>query len=817
MRSLMSVLAQKVHWITRRWGRWLMPKFKVVQSKRGPDTMESVPEKGGVSGQASTDAAGSGVVTGADLLAFAERHVNDHDEREPGRRATVHGSRQVWDISSKTLERIKTALYEVARHFEPEAGSSPRRLRAALAGHVGPGLLTWDSQAGVGGAGDWRRFLELVTQATGGSKQYVGAARSLLDLAATHCVIPRTVRHDLDPASESGAWAELREDWIKAIRGRSDRVHEGVGGLLDGCYRVGIDPTERLERKEWGRVIAHLEDHFDIEDIDPRLRSAIRGSYRALLDVKCIDGPQWDATKRRRDRGVMLISTGHLKQIAKDYGREGKQPGVAHASSAHATKQKVEEVHPWPGCEGHSGLIEGPFGLRAALLCFTAPQRVLNDLHLPSPSSWPRSHIRGLTGNSHRRWRIKTCQANLQLIFFYAGWLQRSKGIDFSQPEADLRVLLDEANVRAFFRAVCSGTVSTKNQLRRMLVLLARLASPFAEAVAVRLDATELADRFARVSALSNSSGTVDGFASLNRQISEDLEDTYDRSSEIAREVEDAWTDFQSLAEFAYDQMCCVRETLIRLIEQEGGGTLEELVSQVQDGSLQMSRRLAFLIRGALIWADQLQIPLRVATMSKVDLNDRTHNRRFERLRARIAGWKFKDGKKKPFRPNYRKRPASTYPQWLYRLYVMPGGARDVLRTDRRGVVHQVEAYYVPCLNSTGTRLSEGAFNNIVRSALKAALDHDPESLGGLRYDDLVANTSTHRFRHAFATKMVAAGLLDEAADCLRHSSTDMIKRVYSARDERDHDPSASLNEGESSQGRTNEPDAPDGSVSNDE
>ena len=817
MKSFLSVLARKVRWLTRKWGRWLMPTHKAVQSDRDSVVTNGVPGKGRDPYQESIDPAGSGVVTGADLLEFAERHVNDDEDRTAGRRATVHGSRQVWNVSSKTLERIKTALYEVARYFDPEAGSSPRKLHAALAGHVGPELLVWDPNAGVGGAGDWRRFLDLVAEVTGGSRRYVGAARSLLDLAATHCVIPRTVRHDLDPAFESGAWVELREDWMKAIRGRADRIHEAVGELLDGCYRVGVDPTEGLEQTEWTRVLEHLEDHFHFAEIDSRLRTAIRGAYRALVEAGCIDGPPWDATERRRARGVVLIRTRHIEEIAQDYGREGDQPGAHHASNAHAEKKRVEEVHPWPGCERFSGLIEGPFGLRAAVLTFTAPHRILKELNLPSPTSWPGQPIRGLTVNSYRRWRIGTCRSNLRLIFFYAGWLQRAKNIDFSRPEADLRVLLDEDNVRAFFRAVCSGTVSTKNQLRRTLVLLARLASPFAEAVAVQLEARELARRFARVSAVSNSERTTGGFASLNSQISEDLEDTYDRSADIAREVENAWTDLETVADFAYDQMCSVRDTLIRLIEYEGGGTLEELVSGVEDGSYEMSRQLAFHIRVALIWADQLQIPLRVATMSLMNVEDRMHNRDFRRLRARIPGWKFKDGKSKAFRPNYRKDPRSPYPQMLYCLYVTPGGARDVLRTGRDGAVRRVQAFYVPCLNSRSARLSRPTFNRIIRAGLEAALAYDPTCLRGLRYEDVAKHTSIHRFRHAFATKMVAKGLLDQAADCLRHSSTEMIKRVYAARDERDHDPGASLNGKDSAEDSEEKPDEPEGSDSDGE
>lgn len=793
MPLFLSALIKDAQRVTRNWGQWLMQKVRAAHARVASTKERRLSESSEWPQSGASHGATSVISNGEDLLAFAEAHVSEEDRR-PGRRATVHGSRQVWDISPKTLERIKAALYQVARHFDPEVGSSPARLREALRRHVGPELFVWDSRAGVGGAGDWGPFLEIVEEATKASKESVGAARSLLDLAATHCLIPRTVRHDPQRTSGSAAWTELQARWTELIRGRTDRIHEGVGGLLDGCHRVGADPNRHMEAENWSRVIAHLEEHFHIEKIDARMRSAVRGAYTALLQTGVIDGPGWNATRRRRRQGVILVSQSHIKQIAEAYGQERRQPGVTAAIEALETKRRVEELHPWPGCESYHGLVEGPFGLRAALLSFTAPQYALNDLDLPAPSSYPRddSQIRTLTGNSKKRWRTATCETNLRLIFFYAGWLRQQERVDFSQPDADLRVLLDEQNVRAFHRAVCAGKVATENQLRRTLVLLARLASPFAEGVAVRLRAIELADRFKRVSGMTNSSQTVDGFVSLNRQVSENLGDPLDRTREIARDVEDLWTDGGRVADFAYDQMEKVKKTLIQLIQKKGRGTLQEMVTSTQQGSFKMSKDLALLIRSTLMWADQLQIPLRPATMVLMDFEDRIHNDAFERLNACIPGWKFKDGKQKPFRPNYRRDPRSPYPTRLYRLYVMPGGARDILRMDRRGKMHPTEAFYVPS-HPGQSRLSPNAPQRIVRTALKRALEVKPNYLGGLQYEDLKPVTTSHKFRHAFATRLVAAGLVEEATHCLRHWSTEMVRRVYSAIDERDHDPGASL------------------------
>jgi len=731
-------------------------------------------------------------LTAADLLDFAEGKITA-TKGTAGRRVTSDSSREVWEISKPNFTKMKTALYAVARMFEPEVGQSSTKLRKALQEHVTDAFFTWDPDGGNDGGGEWTTLLSAVSRATDKNADSIGAAKKLLDLAATHGFIPRTVRHEPGFQPVRADWAKVYNRWKGRVRSKG-RVSHAIIELLRACDRLGLDPTGDIQSHQWAAVIEHLERHFDGAGIDSRTRSAIRGTYRQLEAAGEIDGPHWDGRKRMRDAGLRLLAASTIRAIAEAYGSDRDQPGVKALLSAKRLKADVRDHFPWPGCEKYTGLIEGPLGLRAALTCFVVPEDRLKPLGIPARSVYPRSPIRGGSNRSSAAWRVATCEINLSEVLYYAGWLEREAGVDFGAPGADLRVLLNEGHLQRFYKAVVDEGLSTKGTLRRIAIRLARFASPFAESVALRMGDEPLADQFARVSALLNSRKAVDGYPAWTQVLRQKGNDVISRARKTAREVEEAWTGGRQVAKYAHEQMRRVLDAQVVRLEKESGLRLEAQVQGLATGDFRPGLGWALDVQAALMWADQIHVPLRPATMWKLDASERIHDRGFTWIRARIPGVKMKRGGQDDFSPNYRRAKDSPYPAPLYQLHVLAGGARELLRTNTSGRHQPVPAFYVPNVRTTEeTRLSSPQLTRVLRRGLRNALEHVPTCLRGVTYDEVKPQCTPHKFRHAFGTRMVSAGLLIPAAEYLHHTSLEMLRRVYSAQSEKDFDPSADL------------------------
>lgn len=709
----------------------------------------------------------------ADLLVFAEKQVVASTRRAGAR--GKEASRKVESITASTHTNIRAMCGAIAKLLGP--GQNPDQVLQQVGGEH----FVWDEQAG-----EWSSFLQLVRQAVKESSvqketgyRYVGAARTLLDMAATHGWIARTPRHSDGYEPVPAAWTEIYNDWRKRLSGKGlDRLCRALMLLFEACARLDQHPAEA----DWESVIEHMEDWFGGTDLSSTERTSVRRTYRALRDSGLASGPEWDGRARQRESGITLLSVSAIKWVAQHYGTgpDGNGEGLREA---------IRGRHlPWKGWEEYEdGLVSGTYGLRRALLFFTAGAGDARLLKLPSRGVFPRERIRGTTRRSDLAWRVSTVEKNLSRLLHVAGWMGRECGVDWS--ECDLRTLLDLDLVEEYLReAYASSDFITLGSARHAVQILARLASPYAEKVALDEGDEKLADRMQRVSMKLSSPVAVGGEPSWMTTVKQDLAEEHAEAIQRRKafRIEDVWTNQKAAADFAYCQLRLILDSTLQALEA-AYGPLSKQIGAIERGDSDLfDHKWARRVRDALYWQDQLIVPLRAATSRRLNLADRRHTADYGRIFAHINAKKMKSPGNGDFRPNYTQG-ADGYCRDLYCLYVMDGGARDVLLTAESGDVKDVDAFYVSDrTRSSSHRLSGSAFRNIVRRVVRRAED----VLNGVSFEELdEANVlGTHFFRHAFATFLVRNGRLEVAALYLHHANLDMLRRVYAATSAADYD-----------------------------
>jgi hypothetical protein len=709
----------------------------------------------------------------ADLLAMAEEHVVTGAGRVGARAKDT--SRKVESISPSSLTNMRAMCGTIAEFLGP--GQDPDHVLTQVSGEY----FIWDDQDE-----DWSSFLRLVRQAVkqSGVKRdtgyrYVGAARTLLDLAATHGWIARTPRHQDGYEPVPAAWSDIHNAWREKMLGEGlDRLRRSLMLLFEGCARLDEHPTDA----DWEAIIEHMEHWFRGTNLSSSERSSVRRTYRALREKGVISGPEWDGRARQREAGISLLSQSEIKWVAQRYGTG--PDGTGEGLKAAIRRQRL----PWKGWEAYEdGLVSGPYGLRRALLAFTAGAGNARLLELPSRATFPRVRIRGTTRRSEKAWRVATAEKNLSLLLHVAGWMARERDVDWSK--CDLRTLLDLDLVEAYLReAYASDDFITLDSARDRVQILARLASPYAEKVALDDGDDALADRMQQVSMKLSSTVAVDGDPSWMTTLKQDLaeEDHEAVQRRKARRIEEVWTNQQTAADYAYRQLRRVRDFTLQVLGADYGPLAEQVAAIAGGNTASFDRKWAGRIRDALYWQDQLVVPLRAATSRRLNLGDRKHTADYDRIFAHISAKKMKSPENGDFQPNYT-RGADGYCRDLYRLYVMSGGARDVLVSTGSGTVGKVDAFYVPDLQrSSSGRLTGSAFRNIVRRVARQAED----ALEGVSFAELdeAHVLGTHFFRHALATFMARNGRLEVAALYLHHANLDMLRRIYSATSAADYD-----------------------------
>jgi len=713
----------------------------------------------------------------ADVLGFAKGAVDETSVRKPGRRNLTTESRQVLTLTKSQFEKGRAALNKVGQYLHPDLPKGEANAR------VGSEHLLWNPTAGVGGRGDWA-ILDIVRSA-GGTAQHVGDARTVMDLAATHQLITSTRRHDPEYCPVPTAWADIHRRWSALVRGHP-RCEWAVYELLaavsttHGTHRS----PDRLTPSEWGSVIGHCEAQWETTGtLSPARRSEVRAAYRALHSAGVVQGPPWDGHQRQMEEAVCVFPGAFVEDLAFTYCWDRPDESRLPGYDAEVWRAAPPEIA--------SLMREGPFSLHRVVLHFTETDpKLLEDEGIPPRDMWPREAHRMHSGKSGTAYKTATLVANLRLLGLYLGVLKEHEGLDFG-PESS--TTLDEALsvelLDAFYR---HGTrYTTKETIRRTMIVLARIASPFGEGTALLENlGDEVADRMAQVSKLANSpSGVkVDGQrrTSYAKAARSDLKTqrqrnvTYDLR-EISERTNEAWClvtgqqhGFLGFIQVMEFQRRCALTAL-------GADDFREVV---ESGDVDLSREQAVRVRAAAMLQDDMVVPLRTGTMLK--MTREAHRRD---LGGTIVGhypaWMMKasDSAVGDLRVLYWDPGVLTsrYDPYLFDLYV--AHARHVLAPGNR------TRFWVPDVagREEPHRHWGGISGAVPRSVLRTAVEewasrHEIDASPLFVAYGNGTPVTWHRLRHLFARFWCARRQTEMAARLLHHSSLDQVMEVYGRR-----------------------------------
>lgn len=400
-----------------------------------------------------------------------------------------------------------------------------------------------------------------------------------------------------------------------------------------------------------------------------------------------------------------------------------------------------------------------------------------------------------------------------------AGWISQHRDVDWGAEGNDLRVLLQRDHLEAYYNARDRDDSISPQTLERYFSHVARLASPFLEKVALEDGDVELADRLLSISRLLSAPrtgvevpGSDDGrswIEELRDQQQEAELSTVERLRRKAETVERVWTDGRRVAEFAHLQHWRILEAYLARLEERYGSLSQQVEAtsqgrdRVEDEEGVTYRKLghtwAERVRDAILWADQVVVPLRPKTIERLASEDRKNDDRYKEIHGEVPEWKFKTAiRGGVFDPIYRNGGVSddAYPRLLYQLYVMPGGVREQLLTRADGSRWRAdpdetepdepdEPFYVHSVHRTDEPwVRRGKQPEFFNRVAGRALEYDPDALNGVTYEDLDAENgllAAHQFRHALGTILVAHDNVIAAATYLQHSNWNMLRDVYAA------------------------------------
>lgn len=743
-------------------------------------------------------------ITLLDLRNLAEAAVDPEKKNGPGRRAKHQASRRLTSISKGQWVGIRAVVNTIGAYL-----ARPNETVDKALVRVDFRYFTWDAQA-RSGEGEWSRFLDLARTASEAKhgprhsnlSNHLGSACLLLDLAASQGWIGHSPRHSDAFTAFPAEWAALHNHWRECLRQAKPGISHPafvVRELLGACFVTEVHPSTA----NWSRIADYLEDRWRSNEVASTMRSNVRMGYRALQRVGLVPATfQWPS---RRDR-LSIVASKAISDIAAAYGANTnadvvpprlevpgkKRPQVTKRPSGPIWRAPDDRL--WGDWKPDArGLVEGSYGLKRLLEYQCVPDSRTAKLYkLPPRGNFPREVIR--PSNRQRNsepWRAGTVETHLRRICSYAGWLEQNLGIDFSSSGSDLRVLLDEENIDAYSTAVTRGDVSTQGALHLLVISLARIASPYLEAVALREGDRELADRMARVAALLDSPKLIDGEESLASSLRESKQERAERIRAHAKKVEAVFTRDQQSFSHAYFAFVKVRTALVELAVRAAGGlSLNEQIDAVA-GAKCFGRDWAWLIQAAQYQQDQLVAPLRTRAVCLQTVamrsggGDGTRGRFSARFPAKIM----KSGR--PFSVEYlsaaNNLPGSpAFEIWdprIYALHLAPGGAREILLTNGSGFRRKTDAFYVldaaEC-RSEGPRWTPSALTNVRRRIFNATQELTGLPIAAeLEAEGVLGN---HSCRHGFGSLFAPRDLLF-AARHLDHADIKTTIAYYCAPD----------------------------------
>lgn len=747
----------------------------------------------GATNQVRYAAARVWAITLADLLERAGPCVNPVKRGSRGRRAKIGESRAVEELTGAQFQQIRATVNKIGDYLAHEGESREAALRK-----VGIHHFVWSTSAS-GADGDWVRFLDLARRASEhksglGHKSLdndIGAARTLLDLAATHGWIARTQQHAENFERIPGEWAGIFEEWRETLltcwktNTQTGNTNQAIRELLGACAALQTTPDDA----EWGAVLEWLEEHWEENDTPSHVRTYARRAYRDLREEELIDGPELPFGGRER---VALVPTSCVCTIAEAYGSD-----LNGARDGEHWRRPPTDV--WDGwMRPARGLVEGTYGLRSFVEYQTIPFARATAFDLPQRARFPRDRLREQTRRSRTAWSAGSIRIYLKRLMLYAGWLKEHKAVDWTQPGQDLRVILDRSHLRAYWGAVMRDGFSTPTQLDGLLILLSRMASPYLEAVALNEGNEEMANQMRDLSLLMDSEQGLGGEGESWRALLEpETNDPVEVVKEQARKVENALTQRGRLGETAYEVLVRIRDVLIAdAVRLAGGLDLDEQLRAVRQDE-RFNREWARRIQEIQLLQDSLVAPLRTRTLRLMDVSMRYPGRGAceGRIHAEYPWWITKS--KRNFNPEYLRaddnhRDSSVWRVFdprVYGLYLMDGGAREILLTCEDGSLWPSQAFFVPdvvnaqaSIDVRDARLTTSALSYIRRRMFEAAC-----AQVGLPDWEILrteGGTANHNMRHAFGTFHAKKGDLYYASKYLQHKDIKTTEMHYSANDE---------------------------------
>lgn len=717
------------------------------------------------------------------LLHMARAHVSDEVTARPGRRATADaaGSREIWTVTRRQLAMIETAtrklVLELVPPSRPQSDDTAEEKEARLAkglARIGLPLLVWSDGAGPHAHGDWA-ILETADAAfrtlnRNTRHRYIGALRTLLDLAATHGFL---VRREVHGASHRlpEDWSEVLEEWDRRIRevrpGRAILTSHLTRLLLllgESHHPETVDPLQLTEAQS-SRFLQHVDAVVRASrSLRKHHRVELNSLLRGLIDSGIVKGDRDRVVDLRRSpQRKNAFSTANYLAIAREFCSRSRSTDANYGLFRALGRGAFFDP-------------ESAYGLPRLIDWFTIvrlSERKRRDMS--AIAAFPTSKVRGTGGLSGRPWTEPTITVHLELLGMYLGYLARHHALDLDGP-ADARTIFTQENVDAFTRAVDEGWTTAHRGLD-ILYHIGMYCSPCLEESARKAGESVQADAFRDLADYIAGRGSLgatgwDGttlHSSLRQEWAQD-QDAIERQRRRAQAVQACYERAMGV-DYAYIGQVQLRNAMIRRLCREfASPDLDTLRTRIEEGSRPLTPSEFHRIRDVQAWADALAAPLRRRTVSLLDPSEFQEGAG-GKLTICVPGTKMKVPRNGDYQLLIGIRDPGTAHEMRYRfdlrdLYVAARahlGLQDapwICQPDGRPLAPESISYLY------GRTLRYGA----------EELGVDPDPI--LRQDGVA---SSHAFRHAAATYMVAHGHLDLARRMLHHKGLDTILKVYSA------------------------------------
>lgn len=658
-------------------------------------------------GYTRTSCAGTPVSL-ATLVERARGLIDATHKPETGRRAT----RELTAINESQFTVIRVGAGAAA-----EMIVNDRRLLS----HVGADRLEWVSGSGEAGRGEWQIVMDVMTwsdrealdayvkkngSAMGWTpklnaearKKQVGGLRMLLDLSATHGLIPRGGAVP-DVAVPAATWqpeiASLNRQ-VRAAGTVSQTSHNVTGGLtLLALYATRLGFTSSSVT-DWEAVRARIE--ADADRLTASQFSNARYVFNGLVEAKLVEARVWEHREHRRLSAFEYAN----------YNQAGEELDFS--------QWRLKSSGEFP-----TALVEGPFGLKAYGLWTRLAKSELAANKLP-PRLWvnptPGQMVKAAKKQSLFRLKPHVLASRLRSIGQHLGWLAARKGIDWTT--ADLAVACNPDYLEEHRKE--RGKASRDTTLARVAQDLAVIASPFLQAQAEILASA--------ATARGDTSGAAEYTAASQRFLDWGTRlrvlyyENESSKTATAREGEDSlsardvariweiwtadgrsgWHKLRILRDHCIDQLELMAAELLTpdadpALRRSAGtatdeprwrATVADQVRALRSGVFRPTLEWAMTLRDVALLTLVHRIPLRPKNVSVLSLDDwiarRSDGRPGERwegaVQIQVAGEVMKSGR--VFEPHLITRDdigdadvtASVRPD-VWELWFMPNGGRD--------------------------------------------------------------------------------------------------------------------------------------------